>query len=132
MGFWIFMAVMELLIPVLMLAFGNILMKHPPKTINAVYGYRTPMSMKNEETWIFAQKYCGSIWRKLGAGMLGLTVLSMLPLLGKEEDTIGNWGCVIEIVQVAILIGSIVPVERALRKNFDKMGNRRDRQSGLV
>jgi len=25
--------------------------KHPPKSINAIYGYRTARSMKNDETW---------------------------------------------------------------------------------
>ena len=54
MGFWIFMLIMDLLTPAIMIGFGRGFMKHPPKTINMVYGYRTSMSMKNKETWDFA------------------------------------------------------------------------------
>ena len=51
MGFWIFMRVMDLLIPVTMVFIGKRFQKKPPKEINAMYGYRTAMSMKNKETW---------------------------------------------------------------------------------
>ena len=46
MGFWIFMFLSNELIPILMLLFGWIFKKHPPKNINSVYGYRTSMSKK--------------------------------------------------------------------------------------
>ena len=51
MGFWIFMFMTTLLIPVMMIVFGLIFLKNPPKEINWAYGYRTSMSMKNQETW---------------------------------------------------------------------------------
>ena len=38
MGFWIFMFLSNELIPILMLLFGWIFKKHPPKNINSVYG----------------------------------------------------------------------------------------------
>lgn len=62
MGFWIFMMFIELLIPVTMIGFGKMFLKHSPKEINMAFGYRTSMSMKNRDTWEFAHKYCGKIW----------------------------------------------------------------------
>ena len=46
MGFWIFMLVMILLIPITMIGFGKLFLKQAPGEINAVFGYRTTMSMK--------------------------------------------------------------------------------------
>ena len=59
MGFWIFMLIMDLLLPFAMIGFGRYFMKKAPKEINSVFGYRTSMSMKNKDTWEFAHKYCG-------------------------------------------------------------------------
>lgn len=61
MTFWMFMMICNLLIPVCMIIIGKVFSKNPPKTINGVYGYRTAMSMKNKDTWNFAQLYCGRL-----------------------------------------------------------------------
>ncbi|MFI3213767.1 MAG: SdpI family protein [Eubacteriales bacterium] len=124
MGFWIFMVIMLLLIPIIMIGFGRYFMKSAPKEINLVFGYRTSMSMKNKETWEFAHNYCGKIWY-YGGRLLLLSILFMFLVIGKDEDTIGNLGAILMYVQLIFLVGSIFPTERALRKNFDKKGNRR-------
>lgn len=51
---FVFLLVMNSLIPVTMIIFGILWKSHPPKSINWAYGYRTSMSMKNNETWKFA------------------------------------------------------------------------------
>jgi len=51
---------------VIMIGVGYMMYKHPPKSINAIYGYRTARSMKNDETWKFAHDCCGRLWFKLG------------------------------------------------------------------
>ena len=51
MEFWIFMLIMDLLLPFTMIGFGRYFMKKAPKEINSVFGYRTSMSMKNKDTW---------------------------------------------------------------------------------
>ena len=48
-GFWIFMLLTDLLIPLLMIGLGRLFMKRPPKRINGIYGYRTKRSMKTQE-----------------------------------------------------------------------------------
>ena len=90
-----------------------------------VFGYRTSMSMKNKDTWEFAHKYCGKVWYVCGMVMLPITVIFMLLVIGKNEDCVGSMGGIICGVQLIPLIGSILPTEIALKKNFDKNGTRR-------
>jgi hypothetical protein len=125
MGFWIFMLIMDLLLPFTMIGFGRYFMKKAPKEINSVFGYRTSMSMKNKDTWEFAHKYCGKVWYVCGMVMLPITVIFMLLVIGKNEDCVGSIGGIICGVQLIPLIGSILPTEIALKKNFAKNGTRR-------
>ncbi len=118
------MTISAFLVPVIMIIFGIVLVKNPPKSINGVYGYRTRMSKKSQETWDFAQNYCGKLWKRIGIIMLPVSILLMVPVMGKSENTIGIWGGVVEILQCIILIGAIIPVEIELKKQFDKDGNR--------
>lgn len=126
MMFWMFMLICDLLIPVSMIIIGKVFCKNPPKTINGVYGYRTARAMKNKDTWDFAQRYCGRLWCRIGVVLLALSVLAMLPPLGKDTDAVGIWGGIIALIQVIVLITAIFPVEQALKKNFDENGKRRN------
>ena len=125
MGFWFFMLTMNLLIPFTMIGFGKYFMNSAPENINIVFGYRTSMSMKNQDTWKFAHEYCGKLWFQWGKITLILTIIAMLFLLGKTVDIIGNWGGTICMIQLLPLIGAIGPTENALRRTFDKDGKRR-------
>ena len=100
--------------------------KHCPKTINMAYGYRTKLSMTNMETWKFAHDYCGKLWWKLGIILLILSFLIHIPFYGCSEEVIGNVGVCISTIQLIVLIGSIVPVEIALKKKFSKDGVRKE------
>lgn len=124
MGFWIFMLIMDLLIPFTMIGFGKSFMEKAPKEINAVFGYRTTMSMKNKDTWEFAHKYCGKLWWIWGWVMV-MPVFALFFVLGKDADTVGTIGGNVCLVQTIPLAASIVPTEIALRRTFDKNGNRR-------
>ena len=81
------------------------------------------MSMKNQDTWQFAHKYCGKLWFRLGLILLPLSVLPLLFTLGKGIETIASVGTPICFVQLVPLVGSIIPTELALRRVFDKNGN---------
>ena len=50
------MVMMDLMIPLIMIVFGKVFLKNPPKEINLIYGYRTGRSMKNKDTWNFAHR----------------------------------------------------------------------------
>ena len=129
LGFWITMLAFALLIPLMMLGFGRLLYKKPPKDINFLFGYRTARSMKNADTWAFAQRTIGRIWWRAGLILLPLTALGMLVCLftlARDEDTVGVYSLVFLYAQMAVMILSIPPVERALRRTFDEDGNRRE------
>ena len=126
MGFWIFMCISNFMIPLLMIGFGCFFKKFGAGSINTVFGYRTKRSMQNQKTWDVANLYFARLWIKVGLVMLPLSVILMVPVIGKEVDTIGTWGGALAMVQVVVLLVSIFPVERALEKNFDKEGNPRE------
>ena len=129
MGFWIFMLLFVLMIPLTMIYFGRRFFKSPPKSINATFGYRSTMSMKNQETWKLAHRVCGRYWFICGLILLPLSVLPMLFVINRGTETIGMTGGIIVFVQIVPMLCVIIPTEHALRKNFDKNGVRR--QIGL-
>ncbi len=125
MGFWIFMLIMDLLIPLSMLGFGRLFMKKAPRDINYAFGYRTTMSMKNKDTWEFAHKYIGKIWYVCGWLLLVITIIAMMPVMGRGEDTVGTVGGIVCGIQLIPMIGAVIPTEMALRKNFTKDGKKK-------
>ena len=125
MAFKIFNYICNLLIPMVMFAFGHVFVNRPPGSINMAYGYRTKRSMKNQETWDFAHEYCGRIWKNAGGIMLVISILISLAVFFMDDDSTGYLSLILEHVQIVILIGSIYPVEKALKRNFDENGNRR-------
>lgn len=125
MGFWIFMLVMDLIVPTAILSLGRRFMKNAPKNINSNYGYRTNMSMKSQETWDFAHRYCGKLWWITGLVMLPATVIAMLFVLGADTERVGAMGGVVCGAQLVPLLISFIPTELALRRNFDKEGKRK-------
>lgn len=115
----------DLLVPVTMIAFGRYFSRNGgSKKINMGFGYRTSMSMKNEDTWRFAHTHCGKSWWIVGWVLLPISIGVMLFVSGKDIATVETVGSIISGVQSALLIVSIFPTERALRKNFDKDGDR--------
>ena len=126
MGFWLFMLTISLLVPLVMIGFGRRFTVKPPAEINPLYGYRTPMSMKNSQTWAFAHRFCGAIWLRWGLILLPLSVIAMLPFRKHPMDTIGIAGGILCTLQCVPLIASIFSTERALKKAFDANGVRRD------
>lgn len=124
MGFWIFMLVMDLIIPLSMVFLGKYFSKRAPKEVNFVFGYRTARSMKNPDTWQFAHHYFGKLWYKMGLFLLALSVAAMLPGLGKNADAVGTLGGIVCAEQLPVMLYAILPTERALKKTFDKDGNR--------
>ena len=125
MGFWIFMFLMTLWMPLTMIGVGRYFQKKAPKEINAAFGYRTKRSMKNRDTWTFAHNYFGKLWHICGSILLLPSILVMLFVIGKSEDAIGTAGGIRCVIQMIFLVGPIWPTERALKHMFDKNGNRK-------
>ncbi len=127
--FWLFMLCADLLIPAAMIFYGRKFMKAPPRNINASFGYRTDRSMKNQDTWDFAHRYCGRLWYRCGLVMLLPSAAALLLVLGRDIGAIGSTGLITAGVQLAVMLGTIFPVERALKRTFDDSGRRRIRPS---
>ena len=129
MNFWIFMLVMNLLTPLVMIIYGRVFEKKPPKIARSkfAFGYRTVMSMKNEETWEYAHRFFGKLWFRFGiaVGLISIIVLFFFFLYYK--DTVGFAGMIICYVQLVAMLLPVIPTEISLRRKFDKYGNRKDK-----
>ena len=125
MGFWIFMALTVMLFPAIMIVFGRLFSRSAPKEINYAFGYRTSRSMKNMDTWKFAHEFLGKLWFILGFIMIPVNLIPLLLVIGSLENVIGTVGSVLCFVDLGAIIISIFPTESALKKNFDKDGNKK-------
>lgn len=126
MGAWIVMFFFCLLTPGILMAFGSVSKDKAPGQINPIYGYRTSMSMKNRDTWEFANTLWGKLAWKWGLWMLVGSAAALLAVIFASEDVVYIVGSAVCCVQIVILLATIPIVERALRKEFDKDGNRRN------
>lgn len=129
MNFWIFMLVMNLLIPLVMIIFGRVFEKKPPKIgmSKFAFGYRTIMSMRNAETWEYTHRFFGKLWFRFGIAVGVISIIALLFVIGKDKDTVGFAGMIICYVQMAVMLIPVIPTEISLRKRFDKNGNRKDK-----
>lgn len=129
MGFFIFLFVCNMLVPVIMTGVGFLFESHPPKTINGLYGYRTARSMKSQEAWIFANSCFGALWKRGGVVM---TVVSLIPcILSYWMDQNGQSivSLILITFQCIALAAGIYPVEKALKENFDQNGKPIDKDN---
>jgi len=129
MEVWFGITLTVLLIPGLMIICGKYYIKKAPKNINHFVGYRTKRSMKNNETWNFAHNYMGKLWFKYGVVLLIVSVLLMFLPIGQDEDAVGGLAAIITMVQAFVMIVPGVLTEKALKKNFDEEGNRKNGKS---
>jgi len=127
MNFWIFMLVMNLLIPLVMIIFGRVFEKKPPKIgmSKFAFGYRTIMSMRNADTWEYAHRFFGKLWFRFGIVVGVISIIALFFVIGKDKDTVGFAGLIICYVQMAVMLIPVIPTEISLRKRFDKNGNRK-------
>lgn len=125
MSFGLIMLLVMLIIPLIMVGFGMLFMKNPPKSINSFYGYRTRRSMKNQDTWDFAHYYCGKLWLVCGLVSLPISLVPILLVLGKSQQVISVAGLIVLGIQTILLIATIFQTERALKNNYDEFGRPR-------
>ena len=122
-GYLMFLAM--LVTPLIMVGFGVLFMKNPPKSINSLYGYRTKRSMRSQDAWNFAHRYFGKLWLVCGLVSIPLSLLPILFVVGKSELVINKAGLIVIGLQVLLLLATIISTERALKDNFDEFGRPR-------
>ena len=122
------------ILPLLMILWGSQIKNGwaEKKKVNSHNGYRTKMSMKNQETWLFAHKYWGSLLLQFGflllifTGGIALFVGRGTFILGELEPWLDGviMGTITAVIQLLVFVALIIPTEKALRKEFDKNGVR--------
>ncbi len=114
------------LIPVICFIFGILLYKHEPKKINGCYGYRTCRSMKNEDTWKFANNLLGRLWLGGGAVLIVISAAAVLAVNASRHDMFAAVSGLAVIMDLVFMAASIIRVESALKKRFSNDGSRRE------
>lgn len=123
MLFWIGVA-NTLLFSFTMIGFGLLFLKHPPKEINSLYGYRTRFSSINQDTWVFAHHFAGKVWVISGVALL-VIALPVLYIL-RNWQHFENFVTVFILAELIPVVFVIWPTERALRKTFTEDGRRKE------
>ena len=123
MFYWWFMFVSVMLIPVVLFLFGKFFSKDVPMGINAFCGYRTKRSMKNENTWQFANKYWGALAAKSAVLSAVLTARAMALVYNGDEGAVTAVASISAAIQIIMLIVSVILTEKALKAAFDKNGD---------
>ena len=116
-GFWWFMLVMVLLIPLFQVLCGLFwgLLGRIPR-YGGIVGYKTPRSGRSPAAWRLAHRCFGRWSFFIGLGALVLGVAVMLLCAGGDKDTVGTVGSVVTLVQCVLLMIPILPTELRLKR----------------
>jgi len=91
---------------------GILTLKFPPKKINYFYGYRTPLSMKNQKNWDFAQIYSSHEFIKIG---IALMIVSFASFMFKQAFFF-NPLYITSLIMITFIYG-IVRTEYAIKQS---------------
>jgi uncharacterized membrane protein len=99
------------------LGFGIIPKIVRPRKINSWYGYRTPLSQKNQDTWDEGNKYYANQHIVAGVILIILGKIGFIALQGK--------GYLVPLVAfLPVLYFTVFTTEKHLKKVFDSNGMR--------
>ncbi|TWR24088.1 SdpI family protein [Mucilaginibacter achroorhodeus] len=94
----------------------------PPKKINSLYGYRTPLSMKNQQNWDEGNRYSAKLMLKLGffllvVGLILTPLISLIPM-GLDAQMLIKTGLIVAGAMGSVVI-LLTSTERHLEKTTD-------------
>lgn len=107
------------LTPFMILFFGYLFEKRPPRDINYLFGYRTARSMKDKETWLYAHKTVGKYWFYGGMALEVFVTTCYLVFAFLDEKPKVNLLTFLFMLPLFYLLFTIVLTEIALKKRFD-------------
>ncbi|RYY37370.1 MAG: SdpI family protein [Sphingobacteriaceae bacterium] len=110
------------LIGIILLLAGSVQKCYPPKTINPLYGYRTPSSTRNQQCWDEANCYSAKFMVKAGIILLltGTAFSVTLSLFDIHENvSMAISGIVLVASAIITCVLLIVYTEKHLSKKFD-------------
>ena len=116
---WTFLAI-DVIIPLICIAFGLSAKKVAAGKINLWVGYRSARSIASREAWEYANRAAGRIllWEGVSGLILsllfGILAFRLCPL-----ETQGTVSTVLTLVQALSITIAIPVVESGLKKNFE-------------
>lgn len=119
------MTVMSIVVPLVLLAVGLYYTLCPPEKIYTDFGYKTKLTLKNEDIWAFANQYCGKVWIKLGLIMIPISVAVMFIPRTMSENTISAFSVGLFVLQCIATLFSVRHIQGVLKATFDENGIRR-------
>lgn len=125
-----------LIVPAVILFGGAVMRRIVPSEPDRLIGYRTELSMRNQETWDFANKYCGKLWGRLGWILLGASLAAAIIAMvlitqnisgPRAAEAVYTWTVLgITTAQVVCMLISIAFVEKQLHRYFYDDGTRKE------
>lgn len=95
--------VVHLIVGSVLLAASLLMKLWPPRKINHLYGYRTPLSMKNQINWDIANTYAAELM--MWAGISNLFVHAMTYfLIGGELSLFISLGYYLSFIVISIIL----------------------------
>ncbi len=96
----------------------------PPKEINNWYGYRTPLSTKNQDNWEFAQNHSRKMFLNCGVLMILLGAVSGYFLFEGNTEVI----FIVETFVVLPIFCAVLLFSTHIRlKKFDRLSHKNKR-----
>ena len=123
-GVFMFLAISAL--PACWLYFANYHKNNIPKEISQDSGmYRVKGASKNQDTWVFAHNFWGSISKNLGTRLLILNVLVLAFAFTDNRTIVIVLNLILIAVNLLVYLGACRYLTTELKKVFDENGNRR-------
>lgn len=105
---------------------GYSLRKTAKRKINHIIGYRTSLSMKNEDTWAFANDELGKIWIKIGWFIVPFTILFNVVFAFVKLNCYEMFCVFFVICEIVVVFITIAIVESKMRRTFNRDGSRKE------
>lgn len=107
--------ILVMITPLALLTIGLHWRSHPPKRQGTWLAYRTELSSKNDETWVFAHRHLSKLWIRVG---LILTVLSAFLMVMWRENYLDFFLWIIG-GQMFLLCITALLIESLLKATFE-------------
>lgn len=127
MKFWILTFGVDLFMVLIMIVFGRYLIKKAKK-FKDPFGYNTGFSIKNKAVWEFANLSIGRSWFIGGLVLAPIVVIIMLYNIQSELYMVARVGGAVCSLSGLYMVLCTLTTAILLRINFDKDGNRRNKE----
>ena len=127
MKFWILTFGVDLFMVLIMIVFGRYLIKKAKK-FKDPFGYNTGFSIKNKAVWEFSNLSIGRSWFIGGLVLAPIVIIIMLYNIPSELYAVARVGGAICSISGLYMVLCTLTTVILLRINFDKDGNRRNKE----